>query len=636
MLPYTFLQNKKTYIAYNNFRKRIFSQLSPKESETILYLLPWVLSVNHPAVPGYIKELKKPFKVYGLEKEREIHKKEAAFKNRFGLRGETSFLRFRPNENIIDGLYTIGSVGTVSQTSRSDCDIWICINKKQFEDKMLHHLVQKINLIKDWFDATLRMPVFFFITDLEDIKTCNYGNIGMESSGSTQKNILKEEFYRTTILICGKIPLWWVCYDEHQPVDYDELCENYAYGTLGDYDFIDLGNLESVDRGEYFGSALWQFNKSLTHPLKSIIKMLLMEMLLVSPREELLCHQFRQYILSQKSNPAFIDPSMFTMDAVLKYNEDVEEETFEFIKKCFYLCYEVRLQSKKLTLKESLCRAIFKKYPIDRKEIYRLNDFSRWVLHEQVAFGDQALTLLLNIYNGITLLQRGITQGISPQDLAIIGRKLSSCLEKRANKVPIVHKPLENLNLPTLIFSIVGKKWRVYPAKEATRLLVESTDIVYCIAYVVWNDIYSQGQVRMNPNQTPVTIQEIMGLAKRIREMFGFYDISSIDFENFLKPERITKMLVVASIDETQIENEIVDVCVIYSNNWGELFVSRLKSMHHLQDFLSVHQDKLAYADMNCYVQRSSQFYEKIIERTKRAITQIILDIQSEAGRRKG
>jgi len=635
MLPYTFLQNKKTYIAYNQFRKRIFSQLSPKESEAILYLLPWILSVNHPAVPGYIKELKKPFKVYGLEKEREIHKKEAAFKTRFGLKSELSFMRFRANENIIEGLYTIGSVGTVSQTSRSDCDIWICIDRKKFDDKELNQLVLKINLIKDWFDANFRMPIFFFVTDLDDIRTCNYGNIGMESSGSTQKNILKEEFYRTTILICGKIPLWWVCYDEHKPADYNELSESYAYGSLGDYDFIDLGNLESVDRSEYFGSALWQFNKSLTHPLKSIIKMLLMEMLLVAPREELLCHRFRQHVLSQKTNQAFMDPSMFTMDAVLRYNEGVEEETLEFIKKCFYLCYEVRLQSKKLTLKETLCRPIFKQYAIDRKEIYRLNDFARWTLHEQMEFGDQALTLLLNIYNGITLLQKGIAQGIAPQDLTIIGRKLSSCLEKRTNKIPIVHKPLENLNLPTLVFNVEGKTWRVYPAKEETRTLVESMDIVYCIAYLVWNDVYAPGQVRMNPNQTPVSIQEIMGLARRIREMFGFYDISSIDFQNFLKPERVTKILVVASIDETHIDKEIVDVCVLYCNNWGELFFSRLKSMHHLHDFLYDQQEHLTYADVNCYIQRNSQFYEKVIERTKRAITQIILSVQSAAGRRK-
>ena len=59
MQPITFHQNKKTYLAYNDFRKGIFSELTPKDSETILYLLPWMLSVNDPAVAGYVPDLKK-------------------------------------------------------------------------------------------------------------------------------------------------------------------------------------------------------------------------------------------------------------------------------------------------------------------------------------------------------------------------------------------------------------------------------------------------------------------------------------------------------------------------------------------------------------------------------------------------
>lgn len=626
MLSMRFLQNKKTFLAYNDFRKKIFAQLAPRDSEAILYLLPWLLSVNHPSIPGYVRDLGKPFKVYGVDKEKEILKRETVFKNMFKVKKEGTFLDLAADVYPVHGIYSIGSVGTISQTSRSDCDIWICIDRKIFDEKTARQFNHKVNLIKDWFDAHLKMPVFFFITDLDDIRNCHYGSVGDESSGSAQKNILKEEFYRTFILICGKIPLWWVCCDEAKPADYSELLDEYERDVFGDYDFIDLGNIETVDHSEYLGAALWQFNKSLTHPLKSIIKMLLLEMLLVSPREELLCHQFRHFILSQTANPVFIDPSMFTMEAILNHNRDIETDTFEFIKKCFYLRYEIKFQSKKITLKETLARELFQKYLIDREEIRRLNEFSQWPLHEQTEFGDRVLRLLLNIYKNIEAMQRGASQGITPDDLTIIGRKLSSCLEKKPNKISIMHKPVECRNPPALIFRYDGKRWQVHPHKYPSRIIVESRDIVYCLAYLVWNDVYLSGNVRMSPNPTPVTLQEIMNLAKRMKEIFGAYDIATIDFGTFLKSERIMKMMVVVSFENSQNESDVSDFCVLYQNNWGELFEKKIGSTGQFKDFYDARREEFGHADVYYYVQRSNRHYEKIIERSKRSIGHVIPD----------
>jgi adenylate cyclase, class 1 len=628
MLSTQFQQNKKTYISYNNFRKKTFCQLAPKDSEVILYLLPWLLSVNHPSAPGYVKDIVNPFKVYGVDMDKEILKRESVFKTMFGIKKEGTLLRYLTEVNLIQGIYTIGSVGTISQTSRSDCDIWICIDERTFEEKVASQFNQKVNLLKDWFDAHLKMPVYFFISDLDDIRNCNFGNVSDESSGSTQKNILKEEFYRTSIMICGKIPLWWVCHDHDRPLDYQQLLDEYDRDVYGDNDFIDLGNIESVERGEYVGSALWQFNKSLTHPLKSIIKMLLLEMLILSPRKELLCHQFRHAILSQGLNSVHTDPSMFTMEAILRYNEGIEASSFEFIKKCFYLRYEIKFQSKNSTMKEMLTKELFQKYPIAREEIRRLNEFSGWPLHEQTEFGDRVLLLLLKIYKGIRALQQGATQGIDQRDLTIIGRKLSSCLEKKAHKIPIMHKPIENPDLPVLIFSNEGKKWRVHPHKDPSRFIVASPDIVYCLAYLAWNDIYFSGNVRMNPNPTPVTLQEIMSLARMIREIFGVYDITIVDFGNFLKRERTTKILVIVSFECLPNKNDVTDYCILYQNNWGELFEKKVGSLEHLKEFFNAHRLAFARAEVNYYIQRNNQYYEKIIERTKRTISQIIHDNQ--------
>ena len=147
------------------------------------------------------------------------------------------------------------------------------------------------------------------LSDVDDIRHYRFGLVEGESSGSAQRNVLKEEFYRTALIVGGKIQLWWLYGgEESEDIDYETFAEDFRKGKfMGEYDLIDLGNIETVGRDEYFGSALWQFNKAMTHPLKSIMKMLLLKILLESHREELLCHRFRRTILA-RPHGEFLDP----------------------------------------------------------------------------------------------------------------------------------------------------------------------------------------------------------------------------------------------------------------------------------------------------------------------------------------
>jgi adenylate cyclase, class 1 len=224
----TFKQNKRSYLSYNNFRKQIFSEISPEDSEIILFMLPWMLSINDEAVPGYVPELEAPVAVYGIGARKKILKREATFKKLLNINRRSSLLSLPVEALQIQGIYTIGSIGTISQTAHSDCDIWICLDKTEFTAHQFQQLNQKINLVKDWLDTNCRIPVYFFICDVTDIRNANFGGVDHESSGTTQKNTLKEEFYRTAITIAGKIPLWWLCFDKDQKIDYDDFRAHYV------------------------------------------------------------------------------------------------------------------------------------------------------------------------------------------------------------------------------------------------------------------------------------------------------------------------------------------------------------------------------------------------------------------------
>lgn len=623
MLQKTFIHNKKVYLAYNHFRKSIFLELAPKDAESILYLLPWLLSVNDPAVPGYVPDLKRALAVFGATTDQTLIRREPSFKALFNIRKSGSLLKPSTQVSLIQGLYTIGSVGTISQTVHSDCDIWVCIHKADFNDSAKAHLLQKINLIKDWMDANLRMPVYFFICDLEDIRNSNFGFTDEESSGSAQRNVLKEEFYRTTILISGKIPLWWVCFDPDEPVDYLSFSDRYAHDAFADYDCIDMGPPASVDHDEYFGAALWQFNKALTHPLKSVMKMLLLEMLLESPEGDLLCHRFRHSILNQAQAFVFHDPSVFTLNAVLQHSRNVHPEKFEFILQCSYLRHDLHFHAKKPTLKENLAKEIFQAYLLKKEQIYRLNDFAGWPLLEQLEFGEKIFGLLLNVYKRIMAQQQDVISGITRQDMTIIGRKIAVCLERKRGKINIIHKPLFNPNLPTLLFVNDKQLWHVSAAGEPSKPVVAGADIVCCIACLVWNDLYGSSSVRMTPNPTPITLQEINNLAKRIREIFGVFDITGVDFDHFLEAEKATKMLIIVNFDNPGHARDINDLSTIYSNHWGELFFRRFSSPDQFRAFIERSGGIFERTQMHIYVQRNSLYYEKIIERIKNLASQV-------------
>ena len=626
MLSVTIQKNKRNYLDYNKWRKSQLLNNSPKDAPVILYLLPWLLSVNFPSVPGYVRDLKEPFKVFDIENEREILVREEQFKRMFELKDNRHTVRYLPLAANIEGIYTIGSAGTISQTSRSDCDIWICIDRLHFDEAAIQQLNQKLNLIKGWLDENIKIPVYFFLTDIQDIQKCNFGNIDFESSGSTQKNILKEEFYRTSILICGKIPFWWVAYDPDAPVDYDQT---YAYNQQSDFGetgLIDFGNLEQVQQSEYYGAALWQLNKSLTHPLKSIIKMLLLKMFLESPEDELLCNKFRKEVLYPENDAMPPDPSLFSMKTMLDYYSTREEnEHFDFIKKCFYLRFEMKLMSNRQTHKDEMAGIIFKTFKLDRDVIYALNAFDSWDIDKQIEFGGLMFEYVADIYRDIIRIQQGMRNDIAPEDLTIIGRKLSSSMSVKSFKVPILYLSSENIKLPDLTFSYKDNIWQVYSATNTDSPVIANEDMVFCLTFLVWNGIFDPMQTRMLPNPTSVTIQEILNLGKMIRNVFGIYDIAQVHFSKFLAEEMITKMLVIVSLEETSFGMRIDSLCIIFKNNWEEIFVRRFSSLEKMKSLLLRAKKISPRVETRYYVQRSNKYYEKIIDRIKHIIEEMIL-----------
>jgi len=103
-----------------------------------------------------------------------------------------------------------------------------------------------------------------------------------ESAGSALKLLLKDELFRTHILVAGKMPLWWLLPPGLSPAEYEREAHRLLATVPGLADnCIDIGTIGDIPQDEIFGACLWQFNKALASPFKSVIKLAYLELLCI-------------------------------------------------------------------------------------------------------------------------------------------------------------------------------------------------------------------------------------------------------------------------------------------------------------------------------------------------------------------
>ncbi|MBF0395922.1 MAG: hypothetical protein HQK78_04070, partial [Desulfobacterales bacterium] len=229
-------------------------------------------------------------------------------------------------------------------------------------------------------------------------------------------------------------------------------------------------------------------------------------------------------------------------------------------------------------------------------------------------------------------LYTGTVSEIDKKDLTILGRIIAAAYHQKDLKIPVIYKPTDSLNLSHLTFAFEDNMWYVFPGHSAPvdsntkslmkgRALISNSDIVYLTAYIVWNNLFLENWMHMAPNSSGVTIQEVINLGNKIKSMMLTYNTSVVERNNYLKKERISKMIVVVSFENLSEEKDINNFCVIYKNNWGEVFVLRLNSKHKLAAFLKKNINQKSKVETYCYLQKSAKYYDKIIERTKKIIS---------------
>lgn len=503
----------------------------------------------------------------------------------------------------VDGLYIIGSIGTVAQTATSDIDLWLCVDGSIVSQKELEELKQKLTAIERFAEDVYDLEVHFFTMDLKDVRENNFGFTDKESAGSSQAKLLKEEFYRTVIHMAGRKPAWWYVPPQLDAPEYAAHLERFAELRPEIYRSVaDLGPLESVDYKEFFGAAMWQIIKALKSPFKSVLKFGLMESYYKTRGKEMgVADTIKERIL-------YGDRDFWNLDAYAVlfkrlyeyYSKQGDDRAIELMRMSFLQRTGMIPASGGVASTVSgndgaaLLEYYFPESPADveRKLLSASADAEKIsALKNFDAFQKVGAEVGRYMFQSYEMVSRNLREksseaAISAEDMTKLGRKLISCLQPKKNKVgrvPFIHSPKGLFSsLDISCESEAGKKpvWIVKAytkSQEGEKGSVEEIrrdmSLFRLLAWLTGNKLFTpKVHWQSSSLKDPIAYADIDLLLKSFYEFLPPAVIFEPEFEEYMEAEQVLYAFMPVNFFAFRSMEKIVESGLVYATNWGEMF----------------------------------------------------------------
>ncbi len=608
--------NRQAFLRFNRFKiDRNLITLS--EIDRLIFLvIPRLLHVHQEGLPGYF-EGNPPCGIHNFSLDREA---QVAAEKLF----PDVIIRRNPDLNpVIHTALLMGSVGSIAQTVKSDLDYTLLVDKKDFTEESMKLFQKKLNLIETWTWDNYKLETHFFINDYDEVRNNIFGESDSESTGSALAKLLKEEMYRTMIIVTGKVPFWLI-----SPVDCDddryyELYEKLLSGKtlLKKEEFIDMGNVDDISQGEFFGGSIWALIKSFKSPFKTLMKMgVLEDYMFGDTKSNLLCHQIKDKYYNDVPY-LDIDPYLGMFERVQKFFlESKTENEADALRHAFYLKVGTQVTAEEYEKgsddwKKSTLIKMLKEWGWSPEKIEQLNQYSSWQMMHKVELGNRINKILMASYKNISEKNKTLDPSeslITEKDTHLLGRKLFSFYRAAPNKVDnlgalVDGKTAEN----ELTFLLEQKSSREKPEwyliRGRTRAYLEQIDkdniirksstLPFLLAFTVFNNLYSEKtEVLLRAEGGSIKENDLNSLLQILKNFIESVNIAALSNEDLLNDAKITQLFMLVDFgnppppeismgnirdcknnDElTSFINKRIDrtksITTIYLTSWGELF----------------------------------------------------------------
>jgi len=599
-------RNKRLFENYCWRRRQSAYDLNSEKASVAFEIIPVLLSLNDVDLPGYVKDGEEACGLYGVGTSKKLNQ---IVQNYFSdtCSKRIPYQRYLIQHPIIESLFIMGSTGTVAQKSTSDFDFWVCVDTSRFSAASIEKLRAKTEKISRWCQNAFDMEAHFFIMTAEQIRNNDFGTVGEDQAGSSQKKFLKEEFYRTLLLISGKIPFWWVIPPGTKRNTYEELWHWWQIKDLYDRDdYVNLGYLEDVPREEFLGTTLWHLSKGIKDPFKALIKMTMMEWYLSdSFNGRLLCDVLKDRVLG-KSRPLMdLDPYCLMVQTVLDfYHKEERWDHIELLKKAFYIKANPNITRLKLKTKLGDYQVgVFNKlmndwnWSLDKAE--DLNQMPNWSYARHLTLAQEVQQFFFSTYKRLRkTFDFNKRQKINEHDLTLMGNKISGLFAKRNGKLQITpFLTKKRLTLEKCIFRYdqnhwAKSSWLLYDAtpypyeRENKNFLVYSCErVTEAASWLIINGLYDfqRTLIDMPPNSSGLNVNDLIDLLKHLQSIFSPAVQMVKIGENLQSDAKINQMIIIMDLSETLEDASFTQLDLVYSNTWGEIFMQTYPFQKGLQ-----------------------------------------------------
>ncbi len=412
--------------------------------QSVLDVLPLVFHLNHPALPGYLDH-DCPFGLAHYQPSADEAAAAQRLARSFTLRDSG---KRRPD---IDAMFLMGSPGTLGHSTASDLDVWLC-HRDDLPEPGIRKLERKSGQIAEWA-ASLGLELHVFVFSARDWRAGRQrAEVNGENCGSAQHFLLLDEFYRTSIHLGGRFPLWWLI-----PVDAERRYQELT-GQLIDCrfirgdEYIDFGAVPDIPEEEFLGAGVWQLYKGIDAPWKALLKLLLIECYARDPSSDLLSMAFKRAVYSGITDPDHLDPYRLLYQRLERWLIRVDEpDRLDLVRRSLYLKAGLPLSRADVSgerWRGQLLRHLVAGWGWEDTTVKTLDNRAEWRAEQVVAIRRAVVRELTHSYRFLSRLARthAMKAAISPRDMGLLGRKLYAAFQRKAGKIELINPNL----VPTL------------------------------------------------------------------------------------------------------------------------------------------------------------------------------------------
>ena len=573
-------------------------------------LLPLLLHLNHPALPGYISP-QTPCGVSGYRPEAATHALARRLWRSYGSHpGEAAA------EDVL-AIYLMGSSGTLGHTDSSDLDIWICY-AAELAPAALALLQRKAELIGAWGNS-LGLETHVFLMSDRKFRQGEREPLTGENCGTAQHHLLLDEFYRTGILVAGRMPGWWLVPPGDEPRAEQWLQSLLAKRHIAGSQLLDFGGLDTVPANEFVGAGVWQLYKAIDSPYKSILKLLLFEIYAGEfPAAAPLSAGFKRAIYAGVTDIDELDPYLMVYRRIEEYlQRTAQHERLELARRCLYYKAGSRLSQPRGTdasWQQHLMQRLTQDWGWDHAKLALLDSRPRWNIAEVAIERNALVKELVQGYRFLAEFSRRAetVSSIDTDELGVLGRKLYAAYERRAGKIENLRTGFSGpvaepeLSLCARRDAAGEALWGVYQglvrprSNPQGRLLRQAACLTELLGWCVLNGVIDTStRIALREAEDGLRQAELETMLRGIRELLHGSASPGVDEQAFAQQARPVRELVLVNVAaepgaaghdaglqlvssrsdalafSAMRENLVLNLETLTVNSWGEVVATR-------------------------------------------------------------